>query len=667
MLVALSRLLLTSCLVPIHDENAWGTLLPVYDNQQQLACDPIQGLRVAKGDTAGPMLQSTKTLGNWSKAAPDVDAASAITSSNIAMEVWMTLPPAKDDSADDEQETILTIGGPAVSPSTYHDQGGNINDDDDYCNPNTDVELSIYQRHLLLRFRSSNENSPSTCSTLYVSSVDLEPRQLTQFVVVWSSSSESTTANNNSQQLYLSIYMNGAAIYEHVLVNAASAATWAEIWKPSSVLWLFGNPMHQQPFRGSLAQVTMYSGNDSNQQHSAWVNELYQTGVVRTDPLVLQAAPARVVALDQGSVEPVEIAIATRNVSQSWFRISAELLTVPMHGTLQGPQGLLAVGDTLAFPISEGAVNSTDALQLQLKYTLDSLAVDYFNTPNTEAYGNNLQMAPESFSYRLVAHDAVGRELAISPTVRQFISIVHVNHKPALIGPTAVDAGSYKSNSNTAIITGILLHDNDYNIDRVRVDVWADAGYLTLAANTVELADFDSCRGRTYSPWQCMGDGLRNRNMTFIAIPNDVNAILNHMTYEAMTTDTADEIVIRVSDGEGEACLSADEQMKYTDEFGRPVTSRRRECFQVEWRISVPPIQFDSGQDSSTSTRGFFGTRLNTARLIFWLLVFGFMICFGCCLRRCPRYLARGGKVHVDGDDDESVDQEGGHARQASF
>ena len=665
MLMAVSQLLLTACAWPLAPDAAWGRLDWLVNSEPSslFLCDPLDGLRVNETMqelAEVPFLQSSKSLGSWQ--------SQDLLDTMLVMEVWMTPPSGEaHDDNHHEPEPILTLGKPALEApigldaSNISSQGSSF----DYCDGSLALELSTYRGHLLVRFRN-DDSSSSACNTLYLSQVDLVAEDILQFILVF---------DYDTGQLsnLLSVYMNGQALYERVLVDSSAASqSLVQSWPADSVLWLFGNPIHTRPFRGALAQVSVYTGRlDDEQGTRDWVQQRFQLGVTRAKPLELQSVPVQRVAIDQDAKDPTDIIVAATTASTRQFQISVEQLSVPGHGTLYA-DNKVGSEETLFPALADGTVlglgmsNGNQTAKLALKYVLDG--TDYFNEPSMNAHGDQLQLLPETFAYRLVARDALGRKLAVSPTVSQSIIVLHVNHPPTLSGPEEIDPSFI--HDGTATVTGIVLIDaSDFDIDRVRVDVWAESGYVSIAPQHVPLADFDSCRGRSYSPWQCTGDGQRNRKMTFLAIPNDVNQVLDGLTYHAMAPGVSDDIVVRVSDGQDGDCLAAEEHEQYTDAYGRSVTTSHRGCFQIQVQIHVPAIDFDSGQDVAATDHAFLGTRINTARLLFWTLVFALGVCCWSCFRRCPRCLARGRKVEVDGDDDASEydDEDSEIGSRASF
>jgi hypothetical protein len=646
----------------------WGEMIArTYSNAQEsfLTCDPILGLRINSNtseETTGPLLYSTRTLNLLRPRQVDDSQPSR----RFVLEVWLT--PFEDREPDSIKPLITIMPEPFLDPTESQNNSSISLTRNDFCSDLVDLELSTYRNHLLLQWRSNDDdnNASLTCRTLFLSTVLLIPQELVQFVLVFD-------YDSHQHSHFLKVFWNGQALYQAaILVDVWAARPVIQSWSPSSRLWLFGNLLRTTPFWGALAQVSMYGDDvDSDSDIGAWVQQRYDEGTVRSEPLVLSVIESSTpLRIDQDARNPMDILVQSWNASMPWFQIALEILREPTFGALsysKSPEPvnvyddsvMITTGTVVAFPSSP----SSELAKLMLQYTLDG--TNYFNAPSTNAYGEVLPLKPESWEYRLVAHDAQGRQLAVSATMTQPITVVHVNHPPMLTGPAPVDPSNI--DGSMAVVSGIKLADapRDYNIDRVRVDVWATSGYLTLPSLHLQLADFDSCRGRTLSPWQCVGDGKRNRNMTFLAIPDDIHRILNGLTYEAMAPQQQDEIVIRVSDGQDGECLSASEQQQYTDSLGNAVVTSQRGCFQDQLRVYVPALQFDPRQQQPlSSTRGFLGTRLNTAQLLFWTLVLVFLACFGCCLRRCSRCLARGSKVEVDDDVNVHEDR---IERRASF
>jgi hypothetical protein len=621
-----SQLLLTSCLFPLNDTassgSGWGLLDLIVSSRIAsplvVVCDPLQGLATTLTQQ-GPLLSSsveTHSLASLSQAAA---------SEYFAVELWMTF----FSSSSETQAPILTLG---QSNETVFSPSG------DYC-AGFDFEVSTYQSHLLIRLRDDF----GACKALFVVTVDLQPQQLTHVLIAFAPYS-------------LSVYINGQAIHQDLQIDLVNPWT---SWRSNSVLQLLGNHFRRQPFYGQLAQVAMYNESLTLQV----VQTLYQQGIHRSEPLLLQAITDATGAamIDQDSVQtPLSIALQAQNRSTLNFRISAQVLSLPTYGTLVHRQ--LTRNKTVALSVPMDLKIPLNETTIHLEYRLHS--ADYFNLPSTNAYNQPLQKNVESFAYRLIARDAMDRVIAYSTVnYTQSIQVIHVNHVPTLTGPTEIALNAM--NGNATFINNIHLEDDqDVNIDRVRVELWANAGYLALNRLYRPWADFDSCRSRYFSPWQCEGNNNGqeegDRYMSFIAIPGDVDRILENLQYQAMTRKE-DEITIRVYDGQDDQCLTDKEHRQYTNAFGQNVATRHRGCKMVELKIRIPArIQLeneddthddgsdkdnrnnDDSSDSSTPKQGF-----SFADALFWSLLVATIMGCVCCVRNFPRCLVRGSKIQI--------------------
>jgi hypothetical protein len=136
-----------------------------------------------------------------------------------------------------------------------------------------------------------------------------------------------------------------------------------------------------------------------------------------------------------------------------------------------------------------------------------------------------------------------------------------------LIVPTEVYLTGKKSlGRDIYSIDGISFRDSrDQEADTVRVDIEVvrSSGTLTLNEEYLPLADFSSCSVRTYSDWNCHGDG-KGRIMTFVAESRNVDHILKNMTFTPYFFGEQDEIMVSIYEGEGGDCLDAAEHLGVT-------------------------------------------------------------------------------------------------------
>jgi len=488
---------------------------------------------------------------------------------------------------------------------------------------------------------------------------------------------------------FTSVYRNGEAVVLYAPIRFDTAL---KHWNPESRLQLFStsssSSLQAQPrnhFMGSIQQVSFYRQALSSEQ----VLATYLRGVLlydeeRDGPIVLDKPETLTnLAIPQDSTSPLEIEIRRRSGSAGaslssvvgafvdTLTIRVEFLELPRLGTL-----MLALGEQESSSTATAAPTTLLPLSVDGTYTIPrssgKLALEYylkvhdnFTVPNINARGDDLFLAPETFRYRLVALDDKndGAEvMAISPVASQMVNIVHVNHPPVLAAPNAATTLDVEESAAPVILVrGIHLDDSwDLNANRVRVDLWADAGRLSLSSRYRRRADFGSCSFRTYSVWQCVGDGVLDRRMTFVAVPDDVNLILEELIYEGIVPGRQDKVGVRVSDGMGGNCLSQEEHGHYVNVNGSSFATIHRGCFQANASIRVPAFEPRKGVEDDSGIFGIPNADLKNfglADFLFWLVV-GMLVCCCCaCLRRCPRCLARG--AAIDADDGDYDEEEG--------
>jgi len=216
---------------------------------------------------------------------------------------------------------------------------------------------------------------------------------------------------------------------------------------------------------------------------------------------------------------------------------------------------------------------------------------DYFSVP-THSYNGTAfpfnDFPGESFSYRLVAvrkgnhehnHNAehantiqgVPVLLGQSDSIRQELLIIHRNHPSTLQGlpeqiiqPERQSSGIGDFPVGTLGNNVVLLDQADYDIDRVRVQIWAHNGSITIdleddvkEAMTIEITDChmpslhpvsltrssstnsssplsEASPASPFAAYTKICDGRNDRNMTFLATPTDVSKILANIRYTVM-------------------------------------------------------------------------------------------------------------------------------------
>jgi hypothetical protein len=196
--------------------------------------------------------------------------------------------------------------------------------------------------------------------------------------------------------------------------------------------------------------------------------------------------------------------------------------------------------------------------------------ISHFNSPKFNAYGTPLDGRNESIAFRTVR---IGTKYASRTTVIP-IERPHINHGlPTLTVPATATLNDMDPLQSTVRGITVVDHPLDFNINRVRVDVWSNGGTILLNPLYMHLADF-SCPNRTQivsedaeteESWQCMGDGHENQRMTFVAIPDDVTLILDTLRHTTLRefAGQASELVICIYDGVDGQCLTDVEHRSY--------------------------------------------------------------------------------------------------------
>lgn len=572
--------------------------------------------------------------------------ASTNSETGLTISLWIT-PSPLSFTKQDEQLPILTIGR-----SKHNESDAAVANSG--C-PGYDILLAQYQNHLLLSF-TDNDNAKS-CRILNAVSAVLTTDKLTNIVVMWSGS-----------RRRLDLYQDGLPVVKNAPTEFDTnlTARWDSSSNSNDIdmtrLQLFSNDHSSAIFEGFIHQVSI---TDQTFQGST-IKVMYQEGPT-IEPIVVVAQTSDNASLPQGLGKSKVLWLGNSDrFSTETMQLYVEILSLPRHGILtfldsDSNRQHIRNSNRLSIPIGSKGVS--------VNYTL--MEADYFNTPPITAYGTDLGLESEYFEFRLIAviksrggiddsGNAAVVEIGASPPVSQALNVIHTNHCPSLTVPPA----AIWSEEDTAIIVkGIELVDPlDLNVDLVRVDVWSSIGRLALHADHRSLADFSSCRTRTFSEWQCVGDGKGDRNMTFVAMPDDVSVILDRLKYQPLVSSgEADEINVRVSDGQGGACLSNHEHQLYVDEFGNSFSTIHSGCFQIQGTIAVIPMKdgsgkydvYDSGIPGIPNTN--IGHEYNKPRILFWLISWWLMVlliigCIKCCGRYVPSFLAGSNAILPDDD-----------------
>ena len=257
-----------------------------------------------------------------------------------------------------------------------------------------------------------------------------------------------------------------------------------------------------------------------------------------------------------------------------------------------------------------------------------------------------------------------------SDPVKFSVHVLHVNHKPTLSAPNAtIQMPSNTNNNNNPLTTPLHVVTGDFTVsdpfdfdlDRVRIDVSCQAGQLTLNPTYRYLADFDSCRHRSLSNWQCTGTGAQDRRLIFLALPTDVHLILHNLQYQAFAPGTADVIHVRVFDGMSApeddsplGCLYKSEHDAYSvGSLGNRFTTIHRECWTLEANIPIRPYIEENPKGDDDASR---------ADVIKEFVMLGVVmvsvVCCSCgwCRGLLASCLARGRDIEVDNTREKDVE-----------
>jgi hypothetical protein len=533
------------------------------------------------------------------------------------------------------------------------------------------VELSLVQwgNQLEIRYRDYYNYLPPLddedrnykvygCRVLHLKEYTLRYQELHQIVITWKAAGSILEIHINGDEL-VSINLLGRNNDDGALFPSSSLYD-IQSWDPTYTLQVFGNQLTSSVYTGMIHQVSMYNQSLSKDE----MNQLYQNGVNQrnqkfifdpSNPLNLVASPVDVdkeATLIQGRSVVMGIG-GDFNTSTPYWDVFVEIMELPKYGDLLTLNGKTVgrVGDRIL----------VDAAQSRTRVMYRQKVQDYFSVPRYSFNGTALLQDSESFIYRLIAVDKDDSDQIFgrSEPIEQEVQIVHRNHPPELdvqdeITKPHEQPKGIGSRPWANIDRAVLHDDNDYNIDRVRVDLWTYNGTLSIESDALrEMADFESCASRSTSmlsnspgfSWHCHGKGKNDRNMTFLATPGDVTSILSDIRYDAFYWNQEDTIVVRVFDGSGGPCLKEEEHLigrslANNSEPGIPTV--HEDCFQIVHAIRVPPLNRPI-DPNDLGVNGFFNELFDVEGfgipdLIFWIIVIitTMACCFCCCtIRKC--------------------------------
>ena len=599
-------------------------------NRTSFYCDPFtHGVASLGGPNS--ILESSTTIEDFLQEFQDSTA--------LSVELWVT--PLLIENDHHSRFPILTFGQGTQEASSSDEQ--QVEEESSLTDLGCDgYDLQISQRNSWLEVSYTDHDLAQSCRVIKLRQRPLIQDEQVQLVLVL-------------DQGATSVYMNGDLIIDEArnyFLDSAATSTWSG----DDTLQLFSNALSDRVFPGSMHKVAFYKEalNHTN------VLELFEAAVPEykfqeeepEEPIFLVAEASADAVLVQGRTMETPISIGTFNTSTFRYDLAIEIVSLPSFGNLvYGEQVICGTG--FRIPL--------EASQTHFPILYDAYSEEYFNTPTTSFSGVifNDESVMESFEFRIVAIIGESNVVAVSEAVSQDIHVVHVNHAPILHAPLEARllTEHYKDIQDRPryLVGGIQLKDAmDKNIDRVRVDVWAANGTIQLWDEHLDLADFESCAGRPYSVWQCFGDGQRNRNMTFLAEPEDVALILKNMLYTSFFWGANDTVIVRVFDGSGGSCLDELEHQQREEAMVDPTSSFftiHEGCFSSLAEIHVEGLRRGDAtvgdENESYVHRLFDFQHFGIPDVLFW----GFVIlvlmawCFCCCLCiQCFR--RRGAKLY---------------------
>ena len=528
--------------------------------------------------------------------------------------------------------------------------------------PGYELQVSLFLGHLLIRYQDGD--AALSCRVLYLRQVDLKAS--TPFIMLAISFKVRQTL----------VWVNDQSV--HTLENSFTENPLLH-WSTGQ-LQVFGSPKSQTRFGGSVHELAFFDKVFSNYEIQELFRDTLLAFETNATPFSVQAhfeaievgpiIPPRNLTLRQGERNPSQVELffpETARHQKTLLQFGYEIVKLPAHGQIliSTNERYMSTHERIVPFFPNVFPNASYAIQDD----------DFFNFPKINALGEPLSTpfeTEECFVYQLVLMDDDGFVAATwtaEPVVQNFL-VQHVNHQPTLLEtPVECKSQGSESNRNPAefVCQDISVFDEqDYDLNLIRVDVWAEFGRLTLNPDNRGLADFVTCQSRTESSWQCFGTGSADRHMTFLAVPSHLVLILKDLVYAGFSPGTEDMVQVVVFDGEGGDCLSSREHEEHTrimNDIGHQpfigVTSFNG-CYRLEASITVPETSelLDIGTDDDDES-GIWGIpnsdlrQFDLADLFFWILLTIFLCSiFICCVRvfrSVIRFMrARGGGVALE-------------------
>jgi len=155
----------------------------------------------------------------------------------------------------------------------------------------------------------------------------------------------------------------------------------------------------------------------------------------------------------------------------------------------------------------------------------------WFSIPDSMANGTLLRIRQDSFTFKTIALDADGQlGQDASLPVEHIVQVMNVNDPPVFdVSETQLTVHATSSllseddfcwdlpKRETCFcavqLRNVSLIDSDLNVDRIRIDISANIGFLSLNADDLQLADFNTCINRT-GHWNCEGSGTNDQKVS---------------------------------------------------------------------------------------------------------------------------------------------------------
>ena len=296
-----------------------------------------------------------------------------------------------------------------------------------------------------------------------------------------------------------------------------------------------------------------------------------------TESILDDLLPPEAVVLTQSRT--VEEPFVIRALPTAKVLTRAIIKSLPTYGTLTATS-LANKSLPLNFTFTMASGDKAIVLSYEPNHS------SYFSVPRSRSL-TAANYKSDSFIYLVDVRTEVTNELIASRMMTQRIDVRNVNHAPILTVPNQafnLSPPAFIHDAPFAVVNGIHVDDADNNVNKIRVDLSAENGTLSMNDKWRSLANFDCS---SVQGWQCHGDGLQDRYMTFLSDPSHVSFILNDLRYTSFNISNNDVIVVKVFDGIGRDCLGYDEQTFGVGVDGKLYSSIQTTCFAVHGEIRI--------------------------------------------------------------------------------